>query len=258
VCMDIKAITYSHDNRSTHLSDVSAYIQEGAITTIIGPNGCGKSTLLGIMSQHYRPQSGRVLLDGKELSLLKPRELAQKLAVVHQQQEAPGDTTVEKLVRFGRMPYRRLWRTDNDEDEVAVEWALHAAGIDHKRSSILAHLSGGERQRAWIAMALAQRTQLLFLDEPTTYLDLYHQLELLELVRTLNRESGLTIVMVLHDMNQAIRYSDHIIIMKEGRIVGEGTPKSVMTEEMILNTYQVKVAVKSDAQSGLYMVPVGL
>lgn len=256
--MDIKAIAYSHDSKTAHLSDVSVRIQEGAITTIIGPNGCGKSTLLGVMSRHYRLKEGCVLLDGKELSLLKPRELAQKLAIVHQQQEAPGDTTVEKLVRFGRMPHRKLFRAGSDEDEAAVEWALHAAGIDHKRSSILAHLSGGERQRAWIAMALAQRTPLLFLDEPTTYLDLYHQLGLLELVRTLNQENGLTIVMVLHDMNQAIRYSDHIIIMKEGRIVGEGTPESVMTEEMILSTYQVRVAVKSDAHSGLYMVPVGI
>lgn len=256
--MDINEIRFSYDKKTFHLNGIKSRIAEGRITTIIGPNGCGKSTLLGVMAKNLRPSEGEVLLNGKKLAQFKPKELGKKLAVVHQQQEAPADLTVEKLVRFGRLPHRGRWGQESELDDEAVDWALSCTNLLSKRKQSLAHLSGGERQRAWIAMALAQQTSLLFLDEPTTYLDIYHQIEILELVKTLNRKHGITIVMVLHDMNQAIRYSDHIIVMKLGCIVGEGAPETVVTAETIKQTYGVDVVMKNDGGTGLYMVPLGI
>jgi len=256
--MDINKIKFSYDKKTDHLSGITSRIAEGRITTIIGPNGCGKSTLLAVMAKNLRPNEGEVLLNGKKLAQIKPKELGKKLAVVHQQQEAAADLTVEKLVRFGRLPHRGRWGQESELDDEAVEWALSCTDLLNKRRQSLGHLSGGERQRAWIAMALAQQTSLLFLDEPTTYLDIYHQIEILELVKTLNRTHGLTIVMVLHDMNQAIRYSDHIIVMKSGSIVAEGSPEKVVTADTIKQTYGVDVVMKHDGDTGLYMVPVGI
>jgi iron complex transport system ATP-binding protein len=256
--MEIKNITFSHDNKSEHLKAVSSEIETGKITTIIGPNGSGKSTLLGVMSQNYKPRSGQVLLDGKAISGYKPKELARKLAVVHQHNEAPSDMTVEKLASFGRLPHRSLFAQSGTEDEQAIEWALTCTNLQTKRSKMIDQLSGGERQRVWIAMALAQRTPILFLDEPTTYLDIYYQFEILDLIKSLNAEHSLTIVMVLHDINQAIRYSDNIIIMKDGEIAMKGGPHEVITEETIKFIYGVDVIVKHETDTGLYMVPVGI
>ena len=256
--MEIKNVTFSYDNVTDRLKSVSSEIELGKITTIIGPNGCGKSTLLGVMSRNHNPRSGEVMLDGKAISQYKPKEFARKLAVVHQQNEAPADITVEKLTSFGRMPYKNIFSTQTDEDSEAIERALTCTRLQDKRDKPIHALSGGERQRVWIAMTLAQNTPMLFLDEPTTYLDIYYQLEILELVKELNEVHGLTIVMVLHDINQAIRYSDHIIVMKDGEIVTKGTPNDVVTENMIKNIYGVEVVVKYDEDTGLYMVPMGI
>ncbi|EEL53879.1 Ferrichrome transport ATP-binding protein fhuC [Bacillus cereus F65185] len=210
------------------------------------------------MSRNHAPSSGEVILDGKAISEYKPKEFARKLAVVHQQNEAPADITVEKLISFGRMPYKNIFSPQTDEDREAIERALVCTNLQSKRDKPIYALSGGERQRVWIAMTLAQNTPMLFLDEPTTYLDIYYQLEILELVKELNEVHGLTIVMVLHDINQAIRYSDHIIVMKDGEIITKGNPNDVITEEMIKAIYGVDVIVKQDEDTGLYMVPMGI
>ncbi|AIE81126.1 ABC transporter ATP-binding protein [Bacillus tropicus] len=256
--MEIKNVTFSYDNVTNRLKSVSSEIEIGKITTIIGPNGCGKSTLLSVMSRNHAPSSGEVILDGKAISEYKPKEFARKLAVVHQQNEAPADITVEKLISFGRMPYKNIFSPQTDEDREAIERALVCTNLQSKRDKPIYALSGGERQRVWIAMTLAQNTPMLFLDEPTTYLDIYYQLEILELVKELNEVYGLTIVMVLHDINQAIRYSDHIIVMKDGEIITKGNPNDVITEEMVKAIYGVDVVVKQDEDTGLYMVPMGI
>ncbi|MED2489389.1 iron ABC transporter ATP-binding protein [Bacillus thuringiensis] len=256
--MEIKNVTFSYDNVTNRLKSVSSEIEIGKITTIIGPNGCGKSTLLSVMSRNHVPSSGEVILDGKAISEYKPKEFARKLAVVHQQNEAPADITVETLISFGRMPYKNIFSPQTDEDREAIERALVCTNLQSKRDKPIYALSGGERQRVWIAMTLAQNTPMLFLDEPTTYLDIYYQLEILELVKELNEVYGLTIVMVLHDINQAIRYSDHIIVMKDGEIITKGNPNDVITEEMVKAIYGVDVIVKQDEDTGLYMVPMGI
>ncbi|HFK1530040.1 TPA: ABC transporter ATP-binding protein [Bacillus cereus] len=256
--MEIKNVTFSYDNVTNRLKSVSSEIEIGKITTVIGPNGCGKSTLLSVMSRNHVPSSGEVILDGKAISEYKPKEFARKLAVVHQQNEAPADITVEKLISFGRMPYKNIFSPQTDEDREAIERALVCTNLQSKRDKPNYALSGGERQRVWIAMTLAQNTPMLFLDEPTTYLDIYYQLEILELVKELNEVYGLTIVMVLHDINQAIRYSDHIIVMKDGEIITKGNPNDVITEEMVKAIYGVDVIVKQDEDTGLYMVPMGI
>ncbi len=256
--MEMHDIIVSHDNTRNHLDGVSTRIRKGKITTIIGPNGCGKSTLLSVMSRNNMPKSGNVSLENKDLVHYKQKEFAKKLAIVYQQNEVPKDLTIEKLVSFGRLPHNTMLKRNHEEDEKAIDWALACTNLLEKRKNDLEALSGGERQRVWIAMALAQQSEILCLDEPTTYLDIYYQMELLELVKSLNEEHGLTIVMVLHDINQAIRYSDHIILMKAGQIIAEGAPRDVITKEVIKEVYGVEAIFNEDEQLGLYMVPLGI
>lgn len=256
--MEIQDIIVSHDNTRNHLDRVSTIIQKGKITTIIGPNGCGKSTLLSVMSRNNRPISGNVSLENKDLVHYKPKEFAKKLAIVYQQNDVPKDLTIEKLVSFGRLPYHTMLKRNEEEDARAIEWALACTNLLEKRDNDLEALSGGERQRVWIAMALAQQSEILCLDEPTTYLDIYYQIELLELVKSLNEEHGLTIVMVLHDINQAIRYSDQIILMKAGQIIAEGAPRDVITREVVKEVYGVEAVFNEDELLGFYMVLLGI
>lgn len=256
--MEISQLTFSYDKRSTILHEIDCQIQMGKITTIIGPNGCGKSTLLGILAKNHQPYLGQVIVDGRELGGYKLKEFAKKLAVVHQQNEAPADITVERLIGFGRLPHKTIFSKETVEDREAIEWAISCTNLQTKRHKTLSELSGGEKQRVWIAISLAQRTPILFLDEPTTYLDIHFQFEILELIRHLNREHGLTIVMVLHDINQAIRYSDQIIAMKAGRIVKAGLPMEVISKAMMKQIYDVDVMIKEDEQFGLYVIPTGI
>ncbi|GIN21830.1 MAG TPA: ABC transporter ATP-binding protein [Bacillus bacterium] len=255
--MEIKDITYSYDKKTNHLKNISSKIDQHKITTIIGPNGSGKSTLLGILANSYAPNKGQVMIDGKQLHHIKPKALAKKIAIVHQQNSAPADMTVEKLTSYGRLPYKSIFSNQTSDDQQAVEWALQKTNLIDKKNKMISELSGGERQRAWIAMTLAQSTPYLFLDEPTTYLDIYYQYEILELVKQLNSENGLTIVMVLHDINQAIRYSDTIMVMKDGKLIKKGTPEHVVTSELIQEIYGVQAIVKMDEESGLYILPLG-
>ena len=258
--MEVQNVCFSYNKQNNLLHMISTTIKPGKITTIIGPNGSGKSTLLSVMSKLYSPSSGEVILDGKSLHACKPKEVAKRIAVVYQQNEVPHDLTVEKLVHYGRLPYKGLltYGKGKESNQSIVEWAMRCANLSNKKDVLVSSLSGGERQRVWIAMALAQKTDLLFLDEPTTYLDMFHQIELLELVQKLNREYKMTIVMVLHDLNQAIRYSDQLIVMKDGEIIQEGPPREIITERLVKNIYNVDVALKDCEYYGRYMVPVGI
>ncbi|OZU87050.1 iron ABC transporter ATP-binding protein [Virgibacillus indicus] len=256
--MEIKDISFSYQDKIKRLHNVAAEITPGQITTIIGPNGCGKSTLLGVLTNNHQPQAGQVILDGKAINKYKPKELARKLGVVHQQNTAPADMTVEKLVYYGRLPYRNTFSPKVEKDEEMVKWALECTGLYEKRNEAIDTLSGGQQQRVWIAMALAQDTPFLFLDEPTSNLDMYYQYEILELVKQLCKEHGLTIVMVLHDINQAIQYSHHIIAMKQGKVIKKGNPKTIVTKQLMQEVYGVNVVVKNEADVGMYIVPLGI
>lgn len=218
---------------------LSIDVTPGTITTIIGPNGCGKSTLLRAMARLLKPSMGSVLLDGQIIHHLPSREVAKRLGLLHQQSVPPDGITVEDLVRRGRYPHQAFLQPPSKEDDLAVEQALELTGTTELRTAQVDRLSGGQRQRAWMAMALAQETPLLLLDEPTTYLDIAHQLQIIELVQKLNAEDGRTIVMVLHDINEAARASDRIIAMKDGRIVMEGTPEEVIQPGIISDLYGV-------------------
>jgi len=254
--MEIKKITFAYDDKIRRLHHINATVKKGEITTIIGPNGCGKSTLMGVLTKNLLPESGDVVLDGKALQSYKAKELAKKLGVVHQHNIAPSDMTVERLAFYGRLPYQRAFSPHTKEDEEIVDWALACTGLEDKRNAEIETLSGGQQQRAWIAMALAQKTPYLFLDEPTSNLDIFYQYDILKLVKQLRYEQGLTIVMVLHDITQAIQFSDSIIAMKKGRIVKQGNPKEIMTAELIDEIYGVEVVVKHDEELGMYIVPL--
>ena len=256
--MEIIKVVVSHDGKARHLNGVTTRIPKGKITTIIGPNGCGKSTLLSVMSRNHKAIEGQVTLENRDLVEYKPKEFAKKFAIVYQQNDIPTDLTVGKLVMYGRMPHTSMFKRSTTEDEEAVTWALTCTNLIKKRHHDLSALSGGERQRVWIAMALAQKTEMLCLDEPTTYLDIYYQIELLQLVKQLNEQYGLTIVMVLHDINQALRYSDHIILMKAGQIIAEGVPREVITKEVIKDVYGVNSVFHEDEELGLYMMPLSI
>lgn len=235
---------------------LSIDIIPGSITTIIGPNGCGKSTLLRALARLLKPNMGSVLLDGQIIHHLPSREVAKRLGLLHQQAVPPDGISVEDLVRRGRYPHQAFMQPPSKEDDIAVERALELTGTDELRASQVDRLSGGQRQRAWMAMALAQETPLLLLDEPTTYLDIAHQLQILELVQKLNREDGRTIVMVLHDINEAARASDRIIAMKDGRIVKDGTPEEVIQPDLITHLYGVECDVyPHPADDSPYCVP---
>lgn len=256
--MEIKNITFAYRDKVTRLHDVSAKINQGEITTIIGPNGCGKSTLMGVLTNNLTPQKGAIILDGKTINKYKPKELARTLGVVHQQNVAPDDMTVEKLAYYGRLPHRGTFSPHSEKDDEMVEWALKSTGLYERRHMTIDSLSGGQQQRVWIAMALAQDTPFLFLDEPTSNLDIYYQYEILDLVKNLRDKHQLTIVMVLHEINQAIQYSDQIIAMKEGKVIAHGNPKEIVTEDLMHEIYGVDVIVKNDEHVGKFILPLGV
>lgn len=256
--MEINHIRFSYQDKVERLKDVTATIEKGKITTILGPNGCGKSTLLSVLAKFNVPTSGDITLNGKALHQYTPKELAKTLSVVQQSSVAPEEMTVEKLVYYGRLPYQKMFTTVTEEDDDKVLWALEKTGLLEKKDALLSSLSGGQQQRAWIALALAQNTPYLFLDEPTANLDIFYQYEILELVKTLCEEEGLTIVMVLHDINQTIQYSDRVIIMKAGEMVANGKPEEVITSALLADVYGVKVVMKEDPSVGKYIVPIGI
>lgn len=235
-----KNISFSYSAERPFMDQLNIIIPAGRITTIIGPNGSGKSTLLHMLNNLAKPHKGQVFINETEMRKLKTKEVAKRMATVYQQNISPEDITVKQLVYFGRTPHKKYFEFENDEDEEIVRWAIHSTNLEEFTDKKLVELSGGERQRAWIAMALAQNPEVLFLDEPTTYLDMFHQLEILELVKKLNEGKGITVVMVLHDLNQAIKYSDYLVVMKNGKIVREGTPCEVIDEDLLKKVYRIE------------------
>ncbi|EJQ0570606.1 TPA: ABC transporter ATP-binding protein [Listeria innocua] len=253
--MEVRDVSFSYNGTDAILKNVSFTIQKNKINTIVGPNGSGKSTLLEILARLLSPKSGEVLLEGKSIFEWKAKEFAQNVAIVHQNNILPSELTVKELLYFGRLPYKNWRMTRTKADDVAVEKALKQTELSEKAEKFVDSLSGGERQRVFIATALAQDTPILLLDEPTTFLDMYFQLEILELVKRLNQEGNLTIVMILHDLNQALTYSDQLVVMKNGEVVAKGNPETLLTTELIAETYGVVAEVLCDAKTGKYIVP---
>ncbi|EKH9260880.1 ABC transporter ATP-binding protein [Listeria monocytogenes] len=253
--MEVRDVNFSYNGTDAILKNVSFTIQKNKINTIVGPNGSGKSTLLEILARLLSPNSGDVLLEGKSIFEWKAKEFAQNVAIVHQSNVLPNELMVKELLYFGRLPYKNWRMTRTKEDDLAVERALMQTELTEKAEKFVDSLSGGERQRVFIATALVQDTPILLLDEPTTFLDMYFQLEILELVKRLNQEENLTIVMILHDLNQALMYSDHLIVMKNGEVVAKGEPEELLTTDLISETYGVVADVLNDANNGKYIVP---
>lgn len=240
--IEVRDVHFSY-GKNKILKGVSFKIEEGKITTIMGANGCGKSTLFSLMTKNLEPGKGNIFLRGRNLWNLSLKDFAKKVSIVQQYNTASDDITVEELVALGRTPYRKLLKGRSDEDEKMMEWALQVTNLSKLRQREVARLSGGQRQRVWIAMALAQNTKILFLDEPTTYLDIRYQVEILELIKRLNQEYKITIIMVLHDINQAVFFSDQIIGLKDGTTLLQGNPDEVITKESIKELYGIELGV---------------
>ena len=237
--------------------NLSLEIPEGKVTAIIGPNGCGKSTTLKALSR-ILPYKGSITFKGSEMYALSQREFAKSLAILTQSPQAPSDLTVNDLVEMGRFPHRGFLGRGGKDDKEHVEWALAQTGVTAMRNRLLNTLSGGERQRAWIAMALAQRPEVLLLDEPTTYLDICHQLEIMQLIGRLNQELGLTVVMVVHDLNHAIMYADHVVVVKAGKLVTSGAPREIITADLLAEVFRVKADEFTLSNDLRALVPVDL
>lgn len=236
---EIKALSFSYGNNKV-IDGLNLKIKEGKITTLIGANGCGKSTLFNLMTKNLKPNNGEIFLAGQSVEQMKLKDFARKAAIVHQYNTAPLDITVKKLVEFGRTPYHTMGLSPNpEEDRGKVKFALEITDTEKFKDKPVSQLSGGQKQRVWIAMAFAQDTKILFLDEPTTYLDIRYQLQILRLVKRLNSEFNITVIMVLHDINQSLYYSDEIVAMHDGKILSQGIPKEIITPKLIEDVYGV-------------------
>lgn len=238
--------------------NLSVAIPDGHFTAIIGPNGCGKSTLLRTLSRLMTPTQGHVYLDGEQIQRFNSKEVARRIGLLAQNATTPGDITVQELVSRGRYPHQPLFTRWRQEDDRAVQRAMQATGVADLALQSVDTLSGGQRQRAWIAMVLAQETAIMLLDEPTTWLDISYQIDVLELLSELNREQGYTLAAVLHDLNQACRYATHLIALRDGKIVAQGAPKEIVTAELIEAVYGLRCMIIEDpvAHTPL-VVPLG-
>ncbi|RKS80524.1 iron complex transport system ATP-binding protein [Motilibacter peucedani] len=251
--LEARGLTLAYDHRVV-VDDLHLVLPGGRVTVVVGANACGKSTLLRALARLLAPSSGAVLLDGRDITTVPTRRVAQVLGLLPQSPTASDGMTVRDLVARGRSPHQRWWQQWSRQDEEAVDEALALCDLTLLADRDLDALSGGQRQRAWIAMTLAQETRLLLLDEPTTYLDMAHQVDVLELVSSLNRRDGRTVVMVLHDLNQACRYADHLVAMKDGRIVAAGAPSEVVTEDLVREVFGLPVHVMTDPVAGTPLV----
>ncbi|GIF26411.1 iron complex transport system ATP-binding protein [Actinoplanes tereljensis] len=249
-------ITVGYDRKiiSEHLD---LEVPDGRFTAIIGPNACGKSTLLRALARLLKPKLGTVLLDGADIHGKPAKQVARRLGLLPQSSIAPDGIIVADLVARGRFPHQSLIRQWTAADEEAVVSAMAATGVTELSGELVDTLSGGQRQRVWVAMVLAQQTSIVLLDEPTTFLDIAHQIDLLELCVRLNREQGTTMVAVLHDLNQAARYADHLIVMKDGRIVARGNPGEVITAELIEDVFGLPCVIITDPVAGTPLIIPG-
>ena len=233
------------------VEDLNIQIPQGKITALVGANGSGKSTILKTMARIMSPKAGSVLLDGKSIHKQSTREVAKQLAILPQNPTAPEGLTVTELVSYGRFPYQKGFGSMRAEDKRMIEWAIEVTGMVEFHDRPIDQLSGGQRQRAWIAMALAQETDILFLDEPTTFLDMAHQLEVLQLLEHLNATANRTIVMVVHDLNHASRYAQHMIGIKQGKAIAEGSPVEVMTSDVLREVFNIEADIVMDPRSNV-------
>ncbi|MGW6918956.1 ABC transporter ATP-binding protein [Kitasatospora sp. NPDC054939] len=235
-------------------TDLSVAVPDGSFTVVVGPNACGKSTLLRAFARLLKPSSGRVLLDGEQIGSLPAKELARRLGLLPQSSTAPDSITVADLVARGRYPHQGLFRQWTRTDDEIVAASMAATNVDSLATRFVDELSGGQRQRVWLAMAIAQQTPLLLLDEPTTFLDIAHQVEVLDLCARLQREQGRTLVAVLHDLNQAARYATHLIVMRDGAVVAEGSPSEIVTAELVERVFDLPCQIIEDPQTGTPLV----
>ena len=238
--------------------DLSLDIKKGCITTFLGANGCGKSTLFNLITKNLKKDGGKVLLADKDIDSIGLKDFAKQVAIVHQKNTAPADITVKKLVSYGRIPHKAsimCQGANDEEDERCIAWALEVTDTDKFQDKAVSELSGGQMQRVWIAMALAQNTDILFLDEPTTFLDIRYQLQVLRLVKRLNEEFGKTIIMVLHDINQALYYSDQVIALSHGQVRASGIPEEVIDSKLLQDVYDVDLCV-TKTENGSFVLPV--
>ncbi|MEF2244450.1 ABC transporter ATP-binding protein [Paenibacillus sp. IITD108] len=233
------------------VSNLNLSIPEGKITALVGANGSGKSTILKAMARMMKPLGGTVFLDGKSIHSQPTKEVAKQLAILPQNPTAPDGLTVSELVGYGRFPHQKGFGSLTAEDKKMIEWAIEVTGMGDFYDRPVDQLSGGQRQRAWIAMALAQGTNMLFLDEPTTYLDMAHQLEVLKLLQQLNQEQKRTIVMVVHDLNHATRFAQHMVAIKNGTLISEGTPEVVMTKDVLRTVFGIEADIIPDPRTGV-------
>ncbi|MGE7953288.1 ABC transporter ATP-binding protein [Lysinibacillus xylanilyticus] len=244
-----KDLTIGYSNQVI-VDKLNVSIPNQKITALVGANGSGKSTILKTMARVLSPLTGHVLLDGELIFSKSTKEVAKKLAILPQNPIAPDGLTVHELVSYGRYPHQKGFGSLTREDRKIVNWAIEVTGMFEFYDRPVDQLSGGQRQRAWIAMALAQQTDILFLDEPTTFLDMAHQLEVLKLLKRLNEEQQRTIIMVVHDLTHATRYADHIVAIKNGRIVSEGTATQVVTKEVLREVFKIEADIISDPYTG--------
>ncbi|CAL9346166.1 MULTISPECIES: ABC transporter ATP-binding protein [Streptomyces] len=248
-----EGLTLAYERR-TIAEDLTVAIPDRSFTVVIGPNACGKSTLLRALSRMLKPAAGTVLLDGRDISSANAKQVARTLGLLPQSSVAPEGISVSELVSRGRYPHQSLLRQWSAEDERVVAEAMASTGVAELADRSVDELSGGQRQRVWIAMALAQQTPLLLLDEPTTYLDLAHQIDILDLCARLHQEEGRTLVAVLHDLNHAARYATHLIAMREGRVVASGPPEEIVTAELVEEVFGLPCRVIDDPETGTPLV----
>lgn len=251
--LQAEGVSLGYKDRSV-VEGLDVSIADGSVTTIIGPNGCGKSTLLRALARLLSPRAGTITMDGRPIDQIPSREVAKQLGILPQSPIAPEGLTVAELVSRGRYPHQNWYRQWSTGDDDAVKQALEMTGMDEHAARSVDELSGGQRQRAWIAMTLAQETGVVLLDEPITYLDLAHQVEVLDLIHRLNTERGTTVVMVLHDLNLAARYADTLIAMRDGSIIAQGKSEEVLTEPLLQDVFGLSAKVFPDPISGTPMV----
>lgn len=246
-------LTVGYENKKI-IENLYLNIKKGEIISIVGPNGSGKSTLLNCLTRYIKPISGEIFLEKENIYKQNIKEFAKKVAILAQHHSLSSNITVKQLVSYGRLPHKKWYQRNNKDDYEIIKQSMIYTNVLKYENELVNNLSGGEQQRIWIAMALAQTPDLLLLDEPTTYLDIAHQLELMKLIHTINKEKNITIIMVLHDLNQAIEYSDKIILMKAGKIYDYGLPNDVINYENLKNVYNIKCQISQNTYNNKIIV----
>lgn len=234
----------------TVIQNINLSFERGKVYSIIGPNGCGKTTLMRALSRNIKPERGEILLYGNNILRMNTKKVAKHLALLAQNNDTMSDVTVRHLVQYGRFAHKPWWQGNSKDDEEIVDWALEKTGMSNYSNRKITALSGGERQRAWIAMSVAQKPEILLLDEPTTFLDISHQLEIMELIKRLNQEENITIIMVLHDINHAARYSDELVVISEGKVFRKGDPWNILESDVLEQVFHVEADITEDNQNG--------